>query len=257
MVEGYETLTEKEKQTLRLMVRGHDAKSMANALALSVHTVNDRLRAARRKLGVTSSREAARRLHDHEGAAPQNPAYKELGAAADQFSDERESGPRDLRDGLERNLLVGVVIMIVCIAAVVLALQGEAPSTPPAATTEQPAHSASRAVDPAMQERLEAADRAARAFIGIVDAEDFAFDTASLETGNRDFAAWNGLIERRRDHGRTIERETQRIDMIERDGLDRWIVRYRTDFENFRGAYEKITLGHEGGTFVAVEYAVE
>ena len=49
-------LTEKEKAALRLIVEGHDAKSMARALDLSVHTINDRLRAARRKLGVTSSR---------------------------------------------------------------------------------------------------------------------------------------------------------------------------------------------------------
>ena len=33
-------LTEKEKQTLRLIVRGHDAKSVARSLGLSVHTIN-------------------------------------------------------------------------------------------------------------------------------------------------------------------------------------------------------------------------
>ena len=62
MTDGLAQLTEKEKETLRLMVRGHDAKSMARELSLSVHTINDRLRAARRKLGVTSSKEAARKL---------------------------------------------------------------------------------------------------------------------------------------------------------------------------------------------------
>jgi DNA-binding CsgD family transcriptional regulator len=39
-------LTEKERQTLRLMVRGHDAKSIARSLDLSIHTVNERLRDA-------------------------------------------------------------------------------------------------------------------------------------------------------------------------------------------------------------------
>ena len=43
-----ETLTEKEKQALRLLVSGHDAKSMARQLGLSVHTINERLRDARR-----------------------------------------------------------------------------------------------------------------------------------------------------------------------------------------------------------------
>lgn len=64
---GYQTLTEKEKQTLRLIVRGHDAKSSARHLGLSVHTVNERLRDARRKLEVSSSREAARLLLEKEG----------------------------------------------------------------------------------------------------------------------------------------------------------------------------------------------
>lgn len=66
-----ETLTEKEKETLRLLLRGHDAKSSARELGLSVHTVNERLRDARRKLGVSSSREAARRLPEAQADAPQ------------------------------------------------------------------------------------------------------------------------------------------------------------------------------------------
>lgn len=60
--DGYGSLTDKEKQTLRLILRGHDAKSTARHLGLSVHTVNERLREARRKLAVSSSREAARLL---------------------------------------------------------------------------------------------------------------------------------------------------------------------------------------------------
>ena len=44
MADGYDALTEKEKETLRLMARGHDAKSAASALSLSVHTINERLR---------------------------------------------------------------------------------------------------------------------------------------------------------------------------------------------------------------------
>ena len=62
--EGFGALTEKEKQTLRLIVRGHDAKSVARSLGLSVHTINERLRDARRKMAVSSSREAARLLFD-------------------------------------------------------------------------------------------------------------------------------------------------------------------------------------------------
>ena len=64
------SLTEKEKQTLRLIVCGHDAKSIARTLDLSVHTINERLRDARRKMAVSSSREAARLLLEAEGGTP-------------------------------------------------------------------------------------------------------------------------------------------------------------------------------------------
>ncbi len=62
MDHGSWALSEKEKQTLRLIVRGHDAKSIARNLDLSIHTINERLRDARRKMAVSSSREAARML---------------------------------------------------------------------------------------------------------------------------------------------------------------------------------------------------
>lgn len=65
--EAVDALSEKEKQTLRLIVRGHDAKSTARTLGLSVHTINERLRDARRKMAVSSSREAARLLLEAEG----------------------------------------------------------------------------------------------------------------------------------------------------------------------------------------------
>jgi DNA-binding CsgD family transcriptional regulator len=70
MHEGRQTLSEREIETLRLLLAGHDAKSCARTLGLSVHTVNDRLRDARRKLGVSSSREAARLLAKAEEMAP-------------------------------------------------------------------------------------------------------------------------------------------------------------------------------------------
>ncbi|TAD81807.1 MAG: DUF4019 domain-containing protein [Sphingomonadales bacterium] len=81
MSTGLEALTSKEKETLRLILRGHDAKSSARTLGLSVHTVNERLREARRKLGVTSSREAARQLLAEEGDDPENLGDKALGDA--------------------------------------------------------------------------------------------------------------------------------------------------------------------------------
>jgi DNA-binding CsgD family transcriptional regulator len=61
------SIPERERDVLRLLVRGHDAKSIARALGLSIHVVNERLRDSRRRLGVSSSREAARLLAGHEG----------------------------------------------------------------------------------------------------------------------------------------------------------------------------------------------
>lgn len=66
MTEGFQALTEHEKETLRLLLRGYDIKSIAAGLGLSVHTVNERLRDARRKLGTSSSRQAPRILGDIE-----------------------------------------------------------------------------------------------------------------------------------------------------------------------------------------------
>lgn len=60
-------LTERQKEILRLLVNGHSAKSAARQLGISVHTVNEHLREARKSLRVSSSREAARLLRETEG----------------------------------------------------------------------------------------------------------------------------------------------------------------------------------------------
>lgn len=81
MSEALRTLTEREKETLRLLVAGHDAKSIARSVGLSVHTVNERLREARRKLRVSSSREAARLLIEAESEIPKPLGDKLFGVA--------------------------------------------------------------------------------------------------------------------------------------------------------------------------------
>lgn len=67
-------LSDKECAVLRLLARGHDVKSAAAALGLSVHTVNERLREARSKTGASSSRGAARLLAEREDPAKSVPA---------------------------------------------------------------------------------------------------------------------------------------------------------------------------------------
>lgn len=55
-------LTDKEQEILRLLTAGHTVKSIAARLGRSETSINERLRDARRKTGVGSSRELARLL---------------------------------------------------------------------------------------------------------------------------------------------------------------------------------------------------
>jgi DNA-binding CsgD family transcriptional regulator len=61
-------LNDAERRVLAMFGEGHTAKSIASATGASVHSVNERLREARRKTGVGSSRELARLLRAAEGA---------------------------------------------------------------------------------------------------------------------------------------------------------------------------------------------
>jgi DNA-binding CsgD family transcriptional regulator len=65
-----QNLTQRQKEILRLLLNGFDAKTAARELGISVHTVNEHLREARRNLGVSSSREAARLLRQAEFTPP-------------------------------------------------------------------------------------------------------------------------------------------------------------------------------------------
>lgn len=73
------SLSEKERQALRLLLAGHDAKSSARALGISHHAIHDRLRRARQKLGTTGSREAALILHAWERPIPDPVVHKPIG----------------------------------------------------------------------------------------------------------------------------------------------------------------------------------
>lgn len=60
--EAISALCEKELEILRLLASGHTAKSIASRLNRSETAINERLREARRKTGIGSSRELARLL---------------------------------------------------------------------------------------------------------------------------------------------------------------------------------------------------
>jgi DNA-binding CsgD family transcriptional regulator len=148
--DGIGTLTEKEKQTLRLIVRGHDAKSTARSLNLSVHTINERLRDARRKMAVSSSREAARILFEAEGERSGSPTPElsgdtQIGEDAPSSAPDQDEAPGKGVGPAHRRpaMLIGVLIMTLALAllALIAVPQGASPTPSPtdSATTANPA----------------------------------------------------------------------------------------------------------------------
>ena len=259
MAAGYAALTEKEKETLLLMAFGHDAKSMARELSLSVHTINDRLRAARRKLGVTSSREAARLVLAREGSGPQNYVPKDLGGASGPPYAEHTCRASDevspARGRKPIAVIGGTIVASALLIALLLALQ--APSFTATATTTAETGAATGRPESA---KLEEAETFARLWLDLADREGFeARRNAADSVGQNDpnLAGWNAILDRRERFGTALEREAQRIDIVHSNGRDRWIVIFRTDFERLKGAYEKVTLTYKDGAFITRDYTVD
>lgn len=80
-------LNDKEKEALHLLLQGHDAKTAAQVGGVTPNIINERLRSARQKLQVTSSKAAARMLADHEGIAPKFFVPKNIGIVPKPNSD--------------------------------------------------------------------------------------------------------------------------------------------------------------------------
>ena len=124
-----QNLTQRQKEILRLLLTGFDAKSAARELGISVHTVNEHLREARRHLGVSSSREAARILGQVEGVPPNNMGPNGLGVG------HQAGTPFWLRwPGPARRLAYAGVPLVILIAAaaVALSIAHEGPASAPA-----------------------------------------------------------------------------------------------------------------------------
>jgi DNA-binding CsgD family transcriptional regulator len=102
-------LTDREREVLRLLANGHDIKSIARELSISTSAVTDRLRHARRKLGVSTSREAARIF-----------ANSESGPRFDVHRFSGEANPADpMQQKPSRRLFgMGIAMMILIAAAV-------------------------------------------------------------------------------------------------------------------------------------------
>lgn len=76
MTPPFETLTPRERDCLRLVLTLQESKRIAPELGLTAGTVDQYLKNAARKLGVSGRREAAELLRGHEQALLQNSEFQ-------------------------------------------------------------------------------------------------------------------------------------------------------------------------------------
>jgi DNA-binding CsgD family transcriptional regulator len=248
MAGGYQALTEKEKQTLRLLVDGYDAKSMARYLGLSVHTINERLRDARRKMSTSSSREAARMVRAVEEQGHELLGDNELGDAARPQAAQFTLHPGQ-RSGTVpwAGWMIGGVVMttaIAILAAVALASGGASDS---GAAKEIPA-----AVD-ASQQR---AEQAARQFLVLVDARNWQASYAAtgdqfrkgntLEGWSKAAQGAHGVL------GPAVSRELLTADYSPAPPNGVWNIRFRSRFADGREVVESLAMAYENGSWRVV-----
>lgn len=255
-----DSLNEREKEALRLLRAGHDAKSAARLLDVSVHTLNDRLREARRKLGVTSSREAARLLGEAEAPAetgePKFIGGKDLGISAPDIGEERTGRPYWPK-GAGRPLAWfagGALAMFIAIAlmlsptllhkAVDTAPAAQAPTAPVVAETD--------------------ATRAARAWIALMDSQRWAqsWDAASQQTrSSATQAEWATAMQAIRQPLGAASARTLKLAVRddEPDGRKQLveIVQFNTSFAQKPNATESLIMTRDGDGWKVMVYGIE
>ncbi|QAY76123.1 DUF4019 domain-containing protein [Sphingosinicella sp. BN140058] len=258
MNSGVAALTEREKETLRLLVAGHDAKSIASHLGLSVHTINERLRDARRKLEVSSSREAARLLAEREQAAPDSSADKFLGVsgAADPMASAEPAGRRKHRAQRLAWFGGGMLIMSLVIAAVALSsvfggsvAATQAGAAPAVAIT---APSASASLEPA------------RAWLALVDGrrwDDSWRSASSLFTSQITAPQWARTIESVRGPLGAVSKRTfqtvTKTDVLPGAPAGAYeVILFRTDFARKPGATETVIMVRDPGGWRVAGYFI-
>jgi DNA-binding CsgD family transcriptional regulator len=244
--DGFRALTEKEKQTLRLIVRGHDAKSVARSLGLSVYTINERLRDARRKLAVSSSREAARLLLEVEGDEPGSPT-PDLSGDAEIRGDagpsrmDQETAPTS---GVGRAyrpswIIIGVLLMTLALGLVALL------GSPHLAFAPAQTPTASR---PAPESEVVGS---ARRWLALVD--EGRWDDSYRATGTsfrklNTAQVWAAVSEKvRLPLGAVISRTFVSQENLPAPPAGYEVVKFRTRFANTPEAVETVTLDREDG----------
>lgn len=249
-MQGYDALTEKEKQTLRLLLVGHDAKSMARHFDLSVHTINERLRDARRKLSVSSSKEAARLLREVEGSAPDLIGDTTIGDAASGHGDHDDPySPPSSRSPRWMVWAIGGIVMM-SLTAVLIALSApvQTPVAPSDASTASPIAESEAA-------------KAARDWLMLVDEakwqESWAATGQSFRSVNT-VALWQSVSEKAHAPlGRMVTRTL--VSDVDTPAPPRGshTVQFRTDFSNKRSVIETLSLIREDGIWKVAGIYIE
>jgi DNA-binding CsgD family transcriptional regulator len=260
MRNGFQTLTEREKETLRLLLAGHDAKSIARAQGLSVHTVNERLRDARRKLDVTSSREAARILAAAERLTPDCLTDKDFGVVGS-GGGVGNGEQRDRRPGTGHRLAWlggGMLIMSMLIAAVALSMvQGG-----DARGTDQPTRPVSAAMAPGAPQSPESG--LAREWVALLDNQQWeqSWQTASVLLKSQIKAAqWAASVQPVREplgavSSRVVQSATRSNSLPGAPAGEYETIQFHTDFARKRGAVETVVLAREGPGWKVAGYFV-
>ncbi|MEM6856997.1 MAG: DUF4019 domain-containing protein [Pseudomonadota bacterium] len=252
MAAELQRLSDKEKEVLRLITRGHDAKTAAQTLNLSVHTINDRLRSVRSKLNVTSSREAARLLFETEEPAvlgdPNNLARKSLAGAQEAISSEPPSSAATPRS---HALWIGgiTVMLMLALAASLL--------TPTTATQRQVGDPAT----PLEAVQLAEFERVARAWLTLVDQGNW---EASFGAAGESFQEPNTVKTWREASqlarvplGEVIERRNAKAEFVNAPPHGFVVMEFSTDFSEREGVVEKVTLEKEADGWKVVAYVIE
>jgi DNA-binding CsgD family transcriptional regulator len=253
MMTGYHALTEKEKEALRLLVNGYDAKSTAKQLGLSVHTVNERLRDARRKLSVSSSREAARLVRDVERKHPQFLGDKLLGDAQSTEAMPFQTDPDAVRRQSRRfGWVIGGIAMTLTLILLTSTSLFDGTQT-------------SVQVLPKATVSIKASEtapiQATRQWLSLVDAGNW---QSSWQSTGESFRRLNTVelwtsvsLKVRTPLGSVVSRELISEDDVPTPPMGNIIVKFRTSFANKADALETLALSSEDGGWKVVGYYIE
>lgn len=275
MADAISELTEKEKEALRLLMAGHDAKSAALELDISVHTLNDRLRAARRKLGVTTSKEAARALSEAEQSTPQETSelapesfvHKPLGVRESEknqdiptTADRSESGIIHFASRRKGILIMSLALALALTATIFIPQQN--PETGDL-TAEPKSDLTFQAESEFIPARPSDSELQARRWLGLIDFGKF--DESYEEAGDDlreeySLGKWKFGLTLRMTKGKVEDRSLATVmrtsEFGGRKGGEFEVITFDSLFQYNNRQIERVVLEKVGGDWKVVDYEI-